>query len=91
MRNTIAQYVLRQQGSAKTQKQKVSEINKILRKYNIPKKVLHTNYNNLHHKNQIPYVTFCYKLRMFTFTDAELTNVSNIVDSAVSAIEKENA
>lgn len=91
MTNTIAKYVLTKKNTEKTQKQKVADILKVLKKHKIPKKVLLESYNKLHHKNQIPYVTFCYKLRMLTFTEVELLNLSNMVDSAVNVIKNSEA
>ena len=91
MNNAIAKYVLTKKNTEKTQKQKVAEIVQVLSKHKIPKKVLLESYNKLHHRNQIPYVTFCYKLRMFTFTESELLNLTNMVDSAVNAIKNSEA
>lgn len=77
----IARDLINKKNAIKTQKQKVAEITAVLNKYGISKSKLRNQYNQVHHKNQIPYVTFYYKFTNLTFTEVELENLKNMVDA----------
>lgn len=81
MTNAIANEVINKRKAQETQKQKVTAIQNVLTKYKISKRKLLNQYNSIHTKSQIAYVTFYYKFRMLTFTDVELSNLKNMVDA----------